>query len=241
MTQETFAFIDDVTAGATSGGSRCSSRCTPTTGSRSRSRDRSTGSTTSRCRRWCSTPSWPRTPTRCSPGAVRPTNSVTVLDTHDGIGVIDVGADGTDRSRPGLLAPEQLDAPRRGDPRGLGRHLAPRDRSGGLERRPLPGELHLLRRPRPSDDRYLLARALQFWTPGIPQVYYVGLLAGRTTSTCSRGARSAVTSTATTTLPPRSMPTSPPPSSRRCSASSGSATRTRRSTATSSWREAAPA
>jgi len=29
-----------------------------------------------------------------------------------------------------------------------------------------------------DDDRYLLARALQFWTPGIPQVYYVGLLAG---------------------------------------------------------------
>ena len=29
-----------------------------------------------------------------------------------------------------------------------------------------------------DDDRYLLARALQFWTPGTPQVYYVGLLAG---------------------------------------------------------------
>jgi sucrose phosphorylase len=29
-----------------------------------------------------------------------------------------------------------------------------------------------------DDDRYLLARALQFWVPGIPQVYYVGLLAG---------------------------------------------------------------
>lgn len=29
-----------------------------------------------------------------------------------------------------------------------------------------------------SDDAYLLARAIQFFTPGIPQVYYVGLLAG---------------------------------------------------------------
>jgi sucrose phosphorylase len=30
-----------------------------------------------------------------------------------------------------------------------------------------------------ADDRaYLLARAVQFFTPGIPQVYYVGLLAG---------------------------------------------------------------
>ena len=28
------------------------------------------------------------------------------------------------------------------------------------------------------DDAYLLARAIQFFAPGIPQVYYVGLLAG---------------------------------------------------------------
>lgn len=29
-----------------------------------------------------------------------------------------------------------------------------------------------------NDDAYLTARAIQFFTPGIPQVYYVGLLAG---------------------------------------------------------------
>lgn len=29
-----------------------------------------------------------------------------------------------------------------------------------------------------NDDAYVLARAIQFFTPGIPQVYYVGLLAG---------------------------------------------------------------
>ncbi|MOA12171.1 Sucrose phosphorylase [compost metagenome] len=29
-----------------------------------------------------------------------------------------------------------------------------------------------------DDDAYLAARALQFFTPGVPQVYYVGLLAG---------------------------------------------------------------
>ena len=28
------------------------------------------------------------------------------------------------------------------------------------------------------DDEYLIARAIQFFAPGIPQVYYVGLLAG---------------------------------------------------------------
>ena len=30
-----------------------------------------------------------------------------------------------------------------------------------------------------DDNAYLLARAVQFFTPGIPQVYYVGLLAGK--------------------------------------------------------------
>jgi sucrose 6(F)-phosphate phosphorylase len=30
-----------------------------------------------------------------------------------------------------------------------------------------------------DDDAYLASRAMQFFTPGIPQVYYVGLLAGR--------------------------------------------------------------
>ncbi len=30
-----------------------------------------------------------------------------------------------------------------------------------------------------NDDAYLLARAVQFFAPGIPQVYYVGLLAGK--------------------------------------------------------------
>lgn len=29
-----------------------------------------------------------------------------------------------------------------------------------------------------DDDAYLAARAIQFFVPGIPQVYYVGLLAG---------------------------------------------------------------
>src|SRR6185295_10722079 len=37
---------------------------------------------------------------------IRPPNAVTVLDTHDGIGVLDVGAD---RQGPGLLAPEDID------------------------------------------------------------------------------------------------------------------------------------
>lgn len=40
---------------------------------------------------------------------IRPNNSVNVLDTHDGIGVIDVGADARRPERPGLLPPGRLD------------------------------------------------------------------------------------------------------------------------------------
>jgi sucrose phosphorylase len=108
----------------------------------------------------------------------RPANAFTVLDTHDGIGVIDVGPDTTDRARPGLLDAGQL------------AQLVARIHvnSGGTSRQATgtaAANLDLyqvnctfydaLGR---DDDRYLLARALQFWTPGIPQVYYVGLLAG---------------------------------------------------------------
>jgi sucrose phosphorylase len=109
---------------------------------------------------------------------VRPGNAVNVLDTHDGIGVIDVGADATDRSRPGLLTPEQIDQ--------LVESM--HDNSGGTSRMATGAaasnvDLYqvnctyydALAR---DDDRYLAARAIQLWTPGIPQVYYVGLLAG---------------------------------------------------------------
>ena len=110
--------------------------------------------------------------------SVRPVNAVTVLDTHDGIGVIDVGADATDRSRPGLLTPEQLDR----------LVEAIHEGSGGTSRQATGAaasnvDLYqvnctfydALGR---NDDRYLLARAVQFFAPGVPQVYYVGLLAG---------------------------------------------------------------
>jgi sucrose phosphorylase len=43
--------------------------------------------------------------------AVRPSNALTVLDTHDGIGIIDIGADASDRAhKPGLVPPAELDA-----------------------------------------------------------------------------------------------------------------------------------
>lgn len=113
---------------------------------------------------------------------VRPANAVTVLDTHDGIGVIDVGADqmvdDDGVHRPGLLTPEQIDALVEGI----------HTRSQGQSKKAsgwVASNLDIyqvnctyydaLGR---DDAAYLLARAVQLFTPGIPQVYYVGLLAG---------------------------------------------------------------
>lgn len=109
---------------------------------------------------------------------LRPSNAVTVLDTHDGIGVIDVGSDATDRSRLGLLTPKQIDA--------LVETI--HNNSGGTSRRSTGAGASNLDLYQVNctfydalgahDGRYLMARAIQFWAPGIPQVYYVGLLAG---------------------------------------------------------------
>jgi sucrose phosphorylase len=111
--------------------------------------------------------------------AIRPTNALTVLDTHDGIGIIDIGADASDRAaRPGLVPAAELDA------------LVERihANSGGQSRQATGAAASNLDLYQVNcsfydamgrDDRaYLLARALQFFMPGIPQVYYVGLLAG---------------------------------------------------------------
>jgi sucrose phosphorylase len=100
---------------------------------------------------------------------IRPHNAITVLDTHDGIGVADAG---------GLLAQDALDAlietihlRSRGESR-----LA----SGGAARNVDASQINctfydaLGRR----DSEYLVARAIQCFVPGIPQIYYVGLLAG---------------------------------------------------------------
>ena len=53
---------------------------------------------------------------------------------------------------------------------------------------------------------YLIARALQFFAPGIPQVYYVGFLGGRTTWNCWPAPGWGATSTGTITRPPKLKP-----------------------------------
>jgi sucrose phosphorylase len=110
---------------------------------------------------------------------IRPNNAITVLDTHDGIGIIDIGADPGDRAgRPGLVPPVQIDR--------LVESI--HERSGGASRKATGAAASNLDLYQVNctffdamggdERRYLLARAIQFFLPGIPQVYYVGLFAG---------------------------------------------------------------
>jgi len=108
--------------------------------------------------------------------SVSPRNAVTVLDTHDGIGVIDVGADAA--GTPGLLSPADID--RLVETIHERSNNESRQATGAAARNLDLYQVNCtfydaLGR---SDDEYLIARALQFFAPGIPQVYYVGLLAG---------------------------------------------------------------
>lgn len=98
-----------------------------------------------------------------------PRKQYTTLDTHDGIGVVDVHD---------LLTPEEIEETKE--------YLFSR----GANVKPIYNttaynnlDIYQLNCTYYSalgnnDQAYLLARAIQFFTPGIPQVYYVGLLAG---------------------------------------------------------------
>jgi sucrose phosphorylase len=110
---------------------------------------------------------------------ISPRNALTVLDTHDGIGVIDVGPDRKcPDGAPGLLTPEEIDS--------LVETI--HQRSNGESRRATGAAASNLDLYQVNctfydalgrrDDDYLIGRAIHFFAPGVPQVYYVGLLAG---------------------------------------------------------------
>jgi len=111
--------------------------------------------------------------------AERPVNALTVLDTHDGIGIIDIGADASDRAaHPGLVAPAELD--RLVETIHVNSRSQSREATGAAASNLDLYQVNCtffdaLGR---DDGAYLIARALQFFLPGVPQVYYVGLLAG---------------------------------------------------------------
>lgn len=99
-----------------------------------------------------------------------PRNQFTTLDTHDGIGVVDVR---------GLLPDEEIEATKE--------HLF--TYGANVKRIYNTAKYNNLDIYQinctyysalgEDDKAYLLARALQFFSPGTPQVYYVGMLAGR--------------------------------------------------------------
>ena len=109
---------------------------------------------------------------------MRPRNAVTVLDTHDGIGVADVAARRQPSPAPGLLPATDIDAliatiHERSN--GASR-LASGTGAANLDATQINCTFYdaLGRR----DAEYLIARAIQCFVPGVPQIYYVGLLAG---------------------------------------------------------------
>lgn len=106
---------------------------------------------------------------------IAPRNCVTVLDTHDGIGILDVARQG---DAEGLLTDAAVDElvetihAKTGDSsRRASGHAA-----SNLDIYQV-NSTYFDALGRSARD-YLLARAIQFFAPGTPQVYYVGLLAG---------------------------------------------------------------
>ena len=107
--------------------------------------------------------------------AVAPRNCVTVLDTHDGIGIHDIARQG---DLEGLLSDREVDSlvdtihrKTNGQSRRASGHSA-----SNLDIYQVNSTYYdALGR---DDAAYLIARAIQFFAPGTPQVYYTGLLAG---------------------------------------------------------------
>ena len=98
-----------------------------------------------------------------------PRNQFTTLDTHDGIGVVDVR---------GLLTDEQIDRTKEiiyaKNP--LSQKLVTTAAYKSLDIYQINCSYYSALGN--NDAAYLLARAVQMFAPGIPQVYYVGMLAG---------------------------------------------------------------
>lgn len=105
----------------------------------------------------------------------RPDNVYTVLDTHDGIGIID---------SKGLLSTSEEEDKDRRDNLIQTIHKNTKKNSekvsgGNANNLDIYQINTTFYDALGRDDRsYLMARAIQFFTPGIPQIYYTGLLAG---------------------------------------------------------------
>lgn len=105
---------------------------------------------------------------------ISPRNCITVLDTHDGIGVQDAAPV---NGQPGLLDVEQVDR--------LIAQIHHNSQGESLQASGAAASNVDIYQVNCSyydalakdDLAYLMARAIQFFAPGVPQVYYAGLLA----------------------------------------------------------------
>lgn len=106
---------------------------------------------------------------------VSPRNAVTVLDTHDGIGIVDVASE---NGESGLIEDVVLNK--------IVEQIHLNSNKDSLKATGAAASnldlyqvnctyFDALGR---NENAYLMARAIQFFVPGIPQVYYVGLFAG---------------------------------------------------------------
>lgn len=107
--------------------------------------------------------------------SVAPRNVITVLDTHDGIGIVDVASE---NDIPGLIADEDLD--KIVEKIHNNSKDTSRKATGAAASNLDLYQVNCTYFDALGQDEhaYLIARAIQFFVPGIPQVYYVGLMAG---------------------------------------------------------------
>jgi len=103
---------------------------------------------------------------------VGPKNVVTVLDTHDGIGIVDVASEGAES---GLIPDPVLDKiVTKIHENSQGRSLeATGSAASNLDLYQV--NCTYFEALGKNEKLYLMARAIQFFVPGIPQFYYVGL------------------------------------------------------------------
>ena len=105
---------------------------------------------------------------------ISPRNCITVLDTHDGIGIVDVARDG---DKDGLISDNEVDqlVEKIHQKSGQTSREASGEGSSNLDIYQVNCTFYdALGR---DNTDYLIARAIQFFAPGEPQVYYAGLLA----------------------------------------------------------------
>jgi sucrose phosphorylase len=104
----------------------------------------------------------------------RPTNCLNVLDTHDGYGVIDAGPI---NGRPGLITQDDMAFIFEKAAENTGGHS--NIASVVPQWFTLPHQINAtLPNILANDTAYVISRAVQFFLPGEPQVYYVGLFNG---------------------------------------------------------------